>query len=120
MTKPKTAAYPTTPELDRMSKVKDKSQIVGEFMDWLRDTKGLTFAKYHEHGDDCWALHEHDDLCIPKCKAEREMTCGVSEERLLPYTLNMERVLAEFFDINLDRAEKEKRSILEHIRATQK
>lgn len=31
----KTAQYPPTPELDKMKSVKDQSEIIGGFIDWL-------------------------------------------------------------------------------------
>ncbi len=36
--------YPPTPELDKMKEVKSKSQIIGEFLEWLQED--YTIGRY--------------------------------------------------------------------------
>lgn len=74
------------PECEKLAAVKDKSQIVGEFIDWLRHEKGF-------------------DICEPD-------TNNDGEEEYYPVTASVEKLLAEFFDIDLDKVEKERRKIL--------
>jgi hypothetical protein len=75
------------PELARMVAVKDASQKIGEFIDWLGEN-GM-------------------EIC------RRERPRGWSEDRMVPVTTSTETLLAQFFEIDLDRAEHEKLDILE-------
>jgi hypothetical protein len=36
------------PEHEKLDKVKDQSEICGEFLDWLRIEKNLALCKYHQ------------------------------------------------------------------------
>jgi len=69
--------YPETPELDKLSGVKDQSQPIGEFLDWLSYEK---------------------DVRLPA---------------------SIEQLLADYFDIDMDKVEAEKLAILKHVRAKQ-
>lgn len=75
--------YPPTPELDKMLAVKDKSQMIGVFLDWLQDEKKIVFAKYYD------------------------------EESLCPSYDTIEKLLADYFEIDLNKIEQERRAILE-------
>lgn len=39
-----------TPELDKMLANKDKSQTIGEFLDWLQNEKKISLCKVQEDG----------------------------------------------------------------------
>ncbi len=69
------------PELEKVRAVKDKSQIIGEFLEWLM-SKGFTI--------------ERDGLSFAEP--------------------SFNRMLAQFFEIDLAKVEEEKRLILERIR----
>lgn len=71
------SGLPETPELDKLTALKERSQPIGEFLEWLSFEKDIN----------------------------------------LPGTI--ERLLAEYFDIDLDEVEWEKRAILAHIQAQQ-
>lgn len=75
-----------TPEHDKLMLVSEKSQAIGEFLGWLRNSK-----KIH--------------LC----------SIGADGE-YYPSFLNINKVLAEFFGIDYEELENEKRHILEKIR----
>ena len=90
LTTTKPASYPKTPELNKMSAVKDKSQIIGAFLDQLSQ-EGVHLATYEESRPD--------------------------EEGLFPLNQSIEVTLAKYFDIDLDKVERERRAILEHIRS---
>ena len=83
--------YPPTPTLDKMREVKDQSQAIGEFLEWL-GSKGI-FLGHH-------TLYE-----------------GRSQEQFVVRPGSTEELLAEFFEIDLNEAEAEKRAILDHIRS---
>lgn len=93
-----------TPELDKMSAVKERSQAIGEFLDWLAYEKEWTLAAYHEHTDDCYN------------QTQRYPTCGIREKELWQVQYSTERLLAEYFEIDLRKTDEEKRAILESIR----
>jgi hypothetical protein len=71
------------PELTKMLAVKEQSQVIGEFIDWLNEEKGIYL----------------------KAKGY----CPV---------FDFEGLLAEFFKIDLKKAEQEKQKILEGLRKT--
>ena len=75
----------TYPEHDKLQAVKEKSQAIGAFIEWLQGIKGLTMARW-------------------------------MKDRLMPEHINIESLLAEYFEINLDKLEQEKRAILDDFR----
>lgn len=77
--------YPKTPELDKLSAVKDQSHIIGAFLDQC------------SHEGVCLAEYEGDDL--------------------MPIHRSIEETLAQYFDIDLTKVERERRAILESIRS---
>lgn len=90
-----------TPELDKMLKVKDQSQSAGAFLDWLQSEKGFHLAKFHEHDDGCY---EKD-----------KRVCGLVEDNLYSEHIQIEKLLAEFYGINLNKAEQERTKILKSL-----
>jgi hypothetical protein len=81
---------PEAPECDKMLAVRDKSQVIGEFLDWLGE-QGITLARYTEDTE-------------------------VKMDRLVPVYTSIDKILAEYFDIDLDKVEQEKRTILKALR----
>jgi hypothetical protein len=75
------------PEHEKLKLVKDRSQAIGEFLDWLSDVKD-------------WHLGYH----VSRIDA------------LLPASYNIQRLLAEYFEIDLDKLEAEKLAIIEEMR----
>lgn len=78
-----------TPMLDKMLKVKEASQAIGQFLEWLQE-QGYVLGKYIDGSD--------YDPC------------------LAPTYEPIEKLLANYFDIDLNEAEKEKRLILESLK----
>ena len=78
-----------TPMLERMREVQEESQICGEFLEWLQGK----FAMFEK-----------------RTSKEDAYYVGSGEY------INIEKILAEFFDIDLAQAEREKRLLLERIR----
>jgi hypothetical protein len=110
-TKPK--SYPKTPELDRMKAVTTESQQCGQFLEWLLGEKGYSIVTYHKHGPDCAGWDEDRGRYHPS----GEDRCGASENELMPVHINIQQLLAEYFGIDLDKVENERRAILERIQA---
>ena len=81
-----TSTYPDTPELDKIKEVSKESRKIGDFLEWLQYEKN-------------WRLAYYD-----------------SYDELTPAAFSIEPLLAEFFDIDLDKAEKERMAVLEWVR----
>ena len=130
-----------TPELDRMSDVRDHSQAIGEFLEWLRD-QGVQMVRWETRrpeslcsGDALFReFAELDaelrsaqsetprpsDVHPPKCKCKGTgIVYGTERDELVSVDRSIERWLADYYDIDLDRVEAERRAILEELRARQ-
>jgi hypothetical protein len=94
---------PPTPELDKIRAVQERSQSIGEFLDWLYCEKHLSLCRTHEHGPDCF---DPDD---------NERICGLHAGEYLPFPYITTDLLAEFFHIDQAEAEKERRQLLQFI-----
>lgn len=82
----KPIGYPDTPNLDKVIEVKDKSQAIGEFIEWCNHEKKWFFCKY-----------------LP----DREFPS--------PVRVDIERLLAEFFDIDYDAMNREQAAVLKYV-----
>ena len=76
------------PEHDKLSAIKDQSQACGEFLEWL-GSQGILLCSIPPDYDHTW----------------------------LPIHRNVQDLLAEFFEIDLDKIEVEKRQMLDQLRA---
>lgn len=81
-----------TPELNKISKVKDKSQTIGQFLDWLIQEKGY-------------------------CVADWKKFDGYDNEQLVSVNLDINKILEEYFEIDGKKAEEERQGILQEIRS---
>ncbi len=90
------------PELERLGKVKEKSQEIGNFLESL-STQGLIICQRHKHNKGC-----KDEV--------GDNMCGYNGEEDVPVMIATEQLLADYFNINLKKVEEEKRKILEDIR----
>lgn len=72
-------------ELEKIGKVKDKSHCIGEFLEWLQE-KRYFIACYSPDGTE-----------------------------LIPTHKSIEKWLADYFQIDLTKVEKEKREILKSL-----
>jgi len=82
-----------TSELDKMHAVKDRSQAIGEFLDWL-EQDGIMLCKWHERNDED--------------ESDYSGYMNVHE--------SIEKMLARYFEIDLNKVEEEKRKILDELR----
>ena len=76
------------PEHEKMAKVKNKSQVIGEFLEWMTNENELFVCR----------------------------NIGGDRQLLVTYPLNFEYLLAKYFDIDLDKIDKEKRQMLKELR----
>ena len=75
------------PEHDKQRKVLEASHQIGDFLEWLTEQHGVVFGRYRE-----------------------------GSERLWPAPEPIDKLLAAYFDIDLDKIEDEKRAMLEALR----
>jgi len=89
-----------TPELDRQRDIihSGKAGTIQEFIDWLRDEKKYVLAEWSE--------------------ASKQPMSGQDQE-LFPVFVQPEQLMADFFKIDLNKIEAERRAILEALRAEQ-
>jgi hypothetical protein len=78
------------PEHEKLAKVKDLSQQLGAFIEWA-EGQGIVFAKWGKDEDD--------------------------EDQLFPEHRPINQWLADFYDVDLNKIDDEKRQMLEEIRA---
>lgn len=97
---------PACPECDKLLKVSTDSNIIGEFLDMFLSSKGLHLARYIPVDG---VIQDEDDNDI-------HIT-----EVLIPATeyrgdAGISRLLAEYFGIDLDKVEQERKALLEWMR----
>lgn len=91
------------PEHVRLHAVKKESQCLGQFLEWL-GWEGATIARYHTHTDHCYEDGDEE--------GGGNLVCGYDDETLYPDHIGIEARLAAYFNIDLDKLEDEKRSML--------
>lgn len=74
------------PECEKLKAVADESQKIGQFLDWLLGERNLELGQYNDN------------------------------DRLIAQPLNIAKLLAEYFNIDMDKVEKERQEILSSIR----
>lgn len=90
------------PEHDKLRAVSDKSQAIGQFIEWLQD-RGIVLARYHEHEESCY---DEGEIRV----------CGTRAGDLVPDYSTIETRLAAYFKIDLKKLEAEKRALLDEVR----
>ena len=109
------------PEHQRMKAIADKSQSIGEFIEWLINKKNVHLGHYptvcyHQDVDGSCALHQQVHRECPKNCEEYEE----DQARFTEWSYNTQRLLAEFFEIDLKKIDAEKEQMLEEIRLRRK
>lgn len=98
---------PTYPACEQMSAVAPFSQHVGDFLDWLRE-QGIVLAHHAcPHG---WTNPE-------ECEESKSCRRGDNDFSLWHHGEATTAMLARFYDVDLDAVERERRAMLEALRA---
>ena len=92
-------AEPVAPMVDKMIAVNEKSQAIGEFLEWLQEEKGYSIR---------------ERLTLVEDRPAWDYQVEVTE--WLPIKQSIEGLLAEYFEIDLAQVEAEKRAILKYLR----
>lgn len=98
---------PACPECERLSEVANESNRIGDFLDYFLNKKGLHLARYEEVRADVWNEEERERVTID------EMLVPASEYR---GESGISRLLAEYYGIDLDKVEQERKALLDWIR----
>ena len=102
-------------ELEKLEAVSERSQVIGEFLEWLFETKNCHIARYFTNEE-----YESDvNVWFDKSLSDDETSIKrhiVGEGELIPLHINIEKLLAEFFEIDLVKVEEERREILKEIK----
>ena len=77
-------------EHEKLKEIQKETQLCGEFLEWLMSK--YTFCEYNRHRSD------DNQVLVP---------AGY---------INKQKLLAEFYDIDLDEIEREKRQMLDELR----
>jgi hypothetical protein len=128
---------PDTPTLNRLQaqvgdapcRLVDHSNLIGEFLDWLEAQGGVLLAKYGVQTYDV-PVYRHELTREERGPAPEGVDKGLwleeidhyetheTDERLIPLGKGPSKLLHEYFDIDPDEEEREKRALLEWIRAS--
>lgn len=95
------------PEHDKLHGLVHISQPLGEFLDWLKSSG-------REIGH--WTRHSGARERIVRDDNGEESYVSVYEERFEPYPRSVQHWLADFFDIDLAKIDKEKEAMLNDAR----
>lgn len=101
---------PLYPEHEKLSAVREQSQTIGDFLDWLREEQGISLRQWMEPTEEVEALRWNEKPNDPPRFYTVKRPGYYSPEK------KTEDLLAEFFGIDLKALEAEKRALLESIR----
>lgn len=120
-----TRAQPPTPVLDQMLAVRPQSQVIGEFLEWLQ-AQGIQLMKWEDLSDwvECWSqscyggkIYGNPKNPCPDCKGT-----GYIERKKgawFPIGKSIESLLVEYFHLDENAMERERRALLDWIQAQQ-
>lgn len=94
---------PPSPECEKLAMVSDESNKIGQFLDWL-SSKGVVLCTWEENDD------EDTNDYMPHVLLPANQYRG-------GYGIN--RLLAEYYSIDLDEVERERRALLDWLREVQ-
>ena len=100
-------------EHEKLEAVKDQSQAIGEFLEWLQYEKHIALCVPHRHRQPDTVKDDPEGCYM----GYRTPQCGLRNGEYLHQHQPTESLLAEYFEISLDKIEAEKLTMLDEIRA---
>lgn len=94
---------PACPECEKLVAVSEESNKIGEFLDWMA-SKDIVLCTWEENDD------EDTNDYLPHILMTVDKYRGHS---------GIERILGEYFGVDLDKVENERRALLEWLREVQ-
>lgn len=126
--------YPPTPELDKMKAVQSHSQAIGEFLDIYCNEKGYELCQFRKAGDNgmpyrIWKTGVKNAILDGASTEDRKPRAGdvLNGDAILnpeycewpdgyiPLRKPLQKLLAEAFEIDLEKVDQERRAILESL-----
>lgn len=112
------------PEHEKLSKIEDKSQTIGEFIEWA-EGKGIHLAMYRETMNDNYVDPKTFEVVDEYTRGDQLNKKVVHNPEYCPagnYFINkpIQDLLAEFFGVDQGKLEKEKRRMLKVCRELNK
>lgn len=99
------------PEHEKLKEVQEKSQSIGEFLEWILHSKKVHSERFR---------HDALEIESPVVLAIYRPVLD-SDPRLIEYSFGgIEKLLSEYFEIDLVKIEAEKRQMLDEMRAMNK
>lgn len=95
------------PECDKLNKISEDRDTILEFFEWLNGVKKMTLAEDRTMID----TRDHSDLF-----AEEPRWVDVEVTRFMPVDRSIESLILEFFDIDPEKMEEERRAMLDSLR----
>lgn len=88
-------------EIDKLRAAKEEAAILSEFLDWLNQDAGFTLCKWRD-------FVSHSDE-----------VGDYTAEGYYPIQKSYEQLLADYFEIDLQKLEQERQEILDNLRKEQ-
>lgn len=85
-------------ELEKLEKIKDEAEPISEFLCWIQENKKYALCKGQE---------------VPESSGLRNY---MNTQWSKMFDLQIEKVMYEYFDIDYDKAERERTDILQELR----
>ena len=92
------------PECDKIGAAHDKSMVLSEFLDWLEE-KGYKICVPTEAKN-----------VLDRLTGRKETWATEDVDMWYPLQISPEKILANYFEIDLDKAEEERQALLDAIR----
>ena len=105
---------PSTPNLRKMQEVREYSQRIGEFVEWLSEECGILLCEHFEVEVEDEYRGKPLGYC-PICDTELSLDKEPYSYHW-PVWPNLNRLLAQFFDIDYDEMERERDALLLSLR----
>ena len=100
------------PEHEKVLKIKDQSQAIGEFLEYLNG-EGRRICKWQDGITDADRIV--DAFAILQGKGDPDIDEQL-DKGWFPIPEPIEKILAEYFNVDLNKLEQEKRQMLEEMR----
>lgn len=103
---------PKTPELDKILAIRGESEAIGQFIEWLQYAS-VDLSRHAGEGRRAAVLATKErHSAIRLCRIDRS-------GEWWPISNSIEDLLARYFEIDQDKAEKERTDLLEFVQAQQ-
>lgn len=113
------------PECEKLAKVSKESNAIGQFLDWLNDEQNTRLFKWSDEADNGEAkfIDETGDATVPSTYSfdEKEDEDFLNPEYetfpkgYYPVHKAHYQLLAQYFNIDLNKVEKERRQMLKEL-----